>query len=193
MRYKHTESILEQHVTPDCTVLDIGCGSSPYKDLFERYVGCDLPGNPYEKPGYTDIYCDGQALPFREGLFDLIFLVGVLFQIPDTQAVLSEGKRVLKDNGRILIFDYNRKTTARLKRSEAGGNNQYHVWSPFRLASIVRKAGFKASILYDYCTSEPTEKWKSLFWRSRWVRYLRFIAVEVLRREGWNIVIGRKV
>jgi len=192
-RYKHVEKILTKHAKPGNVVLEIGCGGAVYQNLFDKYIGIDLPSSIYKEHGHINIYCDGQTLSFKNGSFDLIFLVACLYQIPDVFAVLNESKRVLKDNGKILIFDYNLKTTRRLKNSERNGNNKNHVWSPFKLNSIVKKAGFKSSIVYDYLPSESREGWKNILLKLKILRYLIFFAVQTMRIEGWNIVVGKKV
>jgi SAM-dependent methyltransferase len=191
-RYRHVEDIIRCHVDNEDFVLEIGCGGAVYKDLFGKYIGSDLPGNPYEEPGNIDVYCDAQVLPFKNDTFDFVFLVACLYQIPNTHAVLSESKRVLKEDGKILIFDYNLKTTQRLRRLENNGNNQNHVWSPFKLASIVKKAGFETSISCDYAISKPHARWKRNLLKTRAGRYIAFISMQILKIEGWNIVIGRK-
>ena len=188
MRYKHIEKILKQYSRFCGITLDIGCGNSPYRDLFHDYVGVDLAITNCNM-GNIDIYCNGEILPFKKKSFELVFMVGCLYQIQNSQAVLAETRRVLKRNGILLIFDYNLKTTKILKQSEKGGNNQNHVWSPFKLAAMVRKAGFKTSIIYDYSISESTVR----FWKLKIVRYLKFLVVQIFRREGWGIVLGRKV
>jgi len=192
IRYNHVEKILKKHVPLGGTVLEIGCGGAVYKDLFIRYAGSDLPRNSYEESGDVNVYCDGQRLPFKKGSLDLIFMVACLYQIPDTYAVLNESNRVLKENGKLLIFDYNLKTTQRLKRLENNGSNQNHVWSPFKLASIVKKAGFNASIIYDYTISEPRSRWRRAILKMKFIKYMKFIRVQILRKEGWNIVIGQR-
>lgn len=37
---------------------------------------------------------------------DLVLMTNILFQVNDKEAVLKEGKRVLRENGRILVVDW---------------------------------------------------------------------------------------
>lgn len=192
-RYKHVEKILKEHTEAGYTVLEIGCGGAVYKDLFGKYIGINLPGNPYEEHGDVNVYCDGQVLPFKNGAFDMIFMQACLCLIPDIQAVLNESKRVLKDYGKILIFDYNLKTTKRLKKIINGGNNQVHMWTPWGLRRKVRKSGFQADIVYLYWEDDILKripKWIRSFLRFRLLVYVWFLIAQL--REGWNIVIGVK-
>lgn len=190
-RYNHVEMILERYKKPDDFVLEIGCGGAVYKDLFRNYIGVDLPGNPYEELGDVDVYCSGEHIPFKKESFDLVFMVGCLYQIPYVEKVLHDCKRVLKKCGHLLIFDYNLKATRRLKELERGGDNQNHVWSPFSLASLVKKIGFETSIIYDFKETESPIRWKRLLWKFRIVKFTIFLCSQL--REGWNIVIGEKL
>ena len=47
----------------------------------------------------------GSALPLREGLFDLVFLVGVLGEIPDKDKALRECHRVLRPEGTLAVTE----------------------------------------------------------------------------------------
>lgn len=47
----------------------------------------------------------GSALPLREGLFDLVFLVGVLGEIPNQDEVLRECHRVLRPGGTLAVTE----------------------------------------------------------------------------------------
>ena len=57
-------------------LLDFGCGSKPYKDLFvnvSEYIGLD-----YENPGHSheneviDVYYNGKEMPFPSEHFDCL-------------------------------------------------------------------------------------------------------------------------
>ncbi|MBN2374461.1 methyltransferase domain-containing protein [bacterium] len=172
--------------------MEIGCGGAVYKDLFLNHVGVDLPGNPYETQDEknADVYCSGEILPFKNETFDLVFMVACLYQIPYPDKVIKEGRRVLKANGKILIFDYNLKTTKRLKRLERRGLNHNNVWSPFSLASLVKRSGFSVSIIHDYSLTEQTLKWLSPLLKLRVVRYSIIQICQI--KEGWNIIVGEK-
>jgi ubiquinone/menaquinone biosynthesis C-methylase UbiE len=49
---------------------------------------------------------DARFLPFRDGAFDLVFLVTVLGEIPDPPAFLREAHRVLTDNGVLTVGEH---------------------------------------------------------------------------------------
>jgi len=85
-------------------LLDIGCGTN---DLARRYrsrqgmaIGVDI--HPW--PG-TDVVCDTTSLPFRDGHFDTVVMLACLNHVPQSKRgqVLQEARRVLKDEGQLLI------------------------------------------------------------------------------------------
>jgi len=87
-------------------VLDFGCGSMPYKSLFQysNYIGVDIKisGHPQEDKKPT-IYYDGKNLPFKNETFDSILCSEVFEHIFNLKEIIIELKRVLKANGTMLI------------------------------------------------------------------------------------------
>jgi SAM-dependent methyltransferase len=51
---------------------------------------------------------DGEALPFREGSFDLVYAHGVVQYTTDDRALVAECRRVLKPGGVAIFQVYNR-------------------------------------------------------------------------------------
>ena len=108
-------------------ILDLGCGSKPYKDLFKKstqYIGVDIenPAHDHSKED-IDVYYDGKTLPFANEYFDSIFFSEVLEHIFNPDEIIAEMHRVLKKDGKILLtvpftwdeheipFDYRRYTS----------------------------------------------------------------------------------
>lgn len=113
-------------------LLDFGCGSKPYRELFtgvDEYIGTDMEneGHNHENED-IDVYYDGKNLPFESNLFDAILCSEVLEHVPDLNHSLSELNRILRVNGKILIttpfvwpehempYDYRRFTSNGLKQ-----------------------------------------------------------------------------
>ena len=85
-------------------VLDIGSGPN---DMVKRYRSTQSMGigvDVYPWPG-TDLVCDTTQLPFSNLVFDTVTMLACLNHIPASKRaqVLQEAKRVLKDDGRLLI------------------------------------------------------------------------------------------
>jgi len=78
-------------------LLDLGCGprdQAPVAAHFGfRYVGLDYDGNE------ADIRADAHAIPFRDGVFDVVFCYAVLEHLHNPFIALSEIHRVLRPGG----------------------------------------------------------------------------------------------
>ena len=88
-------------------VLDVGCGSKPYKKLFgnaSRYIGTDVNVTGHDHTdSEVDIYFDGVKLPFDDNEFDVVVLFEVLEHVEDLDQLLSDIARVLKDDGSLIL------------------------------------------------------------------------------------------
>jgi ubiquinone/menaquinone biosynthesis C-methylase UbiE len=49
-----------------------------------------------------------KGIKMPDGYFDLVLMTNLLFQVDDKFGVLQEGKRVLKNNGMVLIVDWDK-------------------------------------------------------------------------------------
>ena len=101
-------------------VLDIACGtgnmSCELASKFQRVYGIDISKGMLNSAklkmeiaeannsqiGF--IYGDGEYLPFKGESFDAVTCILAIEHFPDTERVISEMKRVLKDGG-ILVFN----------------------------------------------------------------------------------------
>ncbi len=90
-------------------LLDFGCGSKPYRELFtvREYIGVDMEQTGHahlkEEKGMIDVFYDGKTLPFENHHFDSVFSSEVfehVFNLPD---MLTEINRVLKP-GAMALF-----------------------------------------------------------------------------------------
>ena len=88
-------------------VLDFGCGSKPYQDLFSNatsYLGVDLEHTGHDhRDSKVDIFYDGKVLPFPDAAFDAVVSFEVFEHVFDLQPILAEIRRVTTDSGHLLI------------------------------------------------------------------------------------------
>ncbi len=82
-------------------VLDVGCGSQPYRSLFDgrcsKYFGAD-----YYVTGTDATRAAADVLPYRDDEFETVVLFQVLEHVPRPWKVVEECARVLKPGGFLL-------------------------------------------------------------------------------------------
>jgi SAM-dependent methyltransferase len=87
-------------------LIDIGCGSKPYKDLISPYVtehiGVDQR-NTLHIQSNIDIFSSAYQIPIEENSFDSAICTAVLEHLEEPEQALRECYRVLKSEG-IAIY-----------------------------------------------------------------------------------------
>jgi SAM-dependent methyltransferase len=88
-------------------LLDVGCGSMPFAELFEgrvsRYWGTDLQGSPDLGAPRPVAYSRAEALPFRDRSFDTLLALAMFTYLPEPRRMLDEAHRVLRPGGTLLL------------------------------------------------------------------------------------------
>jgi SAM-dependent methyltransferase len=120
-------------------LMDFGCGSKPYRSLFQvqEYIGVDFenPGHPHMNE-QIDVFYDGKHLPFEAGTFDSIFCSEVFEHVFNLDEALRELHRVLKVGGKILV-------TCPFAICEHEVPNDFARYSSFGLRYLLEKHGFE--------------------------------------------------
>jgi len=154
-------------------VLDLGCGNGRLYESLKNtnYTGLDISEKliSIAKEKYPNVNFqvgDALNLPFPNNYFDKIYSIAVLHHIPSRKLrikFLKEAKRVLKENGELIISvwkkNYNPlllkytilkiigKTKLDFKDTLepwADKTERYYHWfSKKELANLIEKAGFK--------------------------------------------------
>lgn len=96
-------------------LLDIGCGNGDFFELIKdkglELHGVDLAENMVRvaRQRYGAIaeiiLADAENLPYQDGMFDIIICNASFHHYTNPKAVLAQMRRVLKDNGMVLIGD----------------------------------------------------------------------------------------
>ena len=123
------------------TLLDVGCGRSPYKSLLmppsgcvSKYLGLDLEQGHYQNR--PDLTWNGTQIPLPDNAVDSVLATEVLEHCPEPGAVLHEVARVLKPNGFILL------TVPFLWPLHDVPYDEFR-YTPFSLERLMRQAGFR--------------------------------------------------
>lgn len=135
------------HVRPGDTLVDVGCGTAPYRHVTgAHYIGVDSTDEEYApgRPRDVDLVADAANLPLDDASADALLVVGALYQFPDPASALREFHRVLCPGGKLLLFDYNRRTQRRLSLAEGRPRPGWTAWG---LRRRVLGAGFSAAHL----------------------------------------------
>ncbi len=98
---------------PHPRILDVGCGGGGLikfleRKEFKKIFGIDISGRAVErckKRGIKDVFVeDGAETKFDDKMFNIIIADNVLEHIKDENAALNEWNRILKKNGRLIVF-----------------------------------------------------------------------------------------
>jgi SAM-dependent methyltransferase len=124
------------------SVLDLGCGTMPYRSFFTsrgaRYVGADIDGTP-------DILIDAQgALPLANDSVDFVVSFQVLEHVRNVPGYLSTVRRVLRKGGSMFlsthgVWPYHPHPT------------DYWRWTRDGLHVTMEDAGFKVLRMTALC------------------------------------------
>jgi SAM-dependent methyltransferase len=100
-------------VRPPRAVLDLGAGDGRYLTLFSALfpaetlvVGCELSlvrARRLAALGARVVVAEAEALPFRDGAFDLITLMEVIEHTRRPDRVLDEARRALTASGQLVL------------------------------------------------------------------------------------------
>ena len=119
-RLQNPERCVEQSgLAPGMTALEVGpgagyaTGAALHKlGRSGRLVCVDLQPDMLRQvrtrlgPDAASLVCaSGSQLPFRDGAFDLTFLISVLGEIPDKEAALREYRRTLRPGGTLAVTE----------------------------------------------------------------------------------------
>jgi SAM-dependent methyltransferase len=122
-------------------LLDVGCGSKPYRTLFsvDEYVGLDIDSDIARDSNNADYYYDGNAFPFDDAAFDSVVCNQVLEHVFNPDAFLQEINRVLKPEGKLLL-------TVPFVWDEHEQPYDYARYSSFGLRALLEKNRFEVIV-----------------------------------------------
>jgi SAM-dependent methyltransferase len=110
MRYRAVEQMALHR--PVGSVLDVGCGTGDYAQLFDpgrtSYLGIDISDKMIAEcarlfPAHQFKVADGDSIDALDGSFDLVLSIGVLEYLQDPVGHLAELARVAKPGGNVIV------------------------------------------------------------------------------------------
>jgi SAM-dependent methyltransferase len=119
------------------TVLDLGCGTKPYRKMIDggvsRWVGLDLPITPSGRSA-ANVFGSGLDLPFGTATFDTVLSTQVLEHVARPAALILEAQRVLKPGGHLVL-------TAPQTNPLHEEPNDYFRYTCYGLRALTEQAG----------------------------------------------------
>ena len=158
---------------PDSNVLEIACGSGGPALFIARTTGCHITGIDNNKNGITtanklaheqglsssvSFQCADASRPlsFEDNMFDSVVCIDAINHLPNRMQVLTEWKRVLKPQGRILFTDP--ITVTGLLSSEEiiiRSSIGYFLFAPYgENQRLIKEAGFELTRCEDVTANE---------------------------------------
>ena len=138
--------IIINYISGNC--LDIGCGAlarPSYMNKFINWFGTD-PYYGNAKREFPFVQGVAEYLPFADKSFDNVFMGTSIDHFLNPEKAILEARRVLKDNGKILIWYAERTGKLYDEWLKNGGMyNKHHkwAWNNNSLKELVESCGFK--------------------------------------------------
>lgn len=98
---QHLREQAGAYIRPGSLMVDLGCGDMPYADIM-RCMGIDYRGADIGGGGNLPIDQDGRV-PLADGAAAAVLSVQVLEHVRDLDAYCAEIRRVLRDDGVLLL------------------------------------------------------------------------------------------
>ncbi len=119
-------------------LLDVGCGSKPYRALFnvDEYIGLEFDSEAARNNAVADFFYDGNRFPFEDASFDAVLCNQVLEHVFNPDQFLSEIVRVLRPDGKLLL-------TVPFVWDEHEQPYDFARYSTFGLRALFEKSGLK--------------------------------------------------
>jgi glycosyltransferase involved in cell wall biosynthesis len=148
-------------LAPGLTVLDIGAGGAPYRELFAHvdYVTVDRAESLHGDADAFDIVADVESVPLDDGSADAILCTQVLEHVPRPAGALAEFHRLLVGGGRLFL-------TAPLTWEEHERPHDYFRYTRSGLEHLLREAGFAEVEISGYtdCFSTLAQLTRNARW-----------------------------
>ena len=122
-------------------LLDVGCGTMPYRKLFSTtsYTGLEYDTVVARKRAMADAYYDGSRFPFEDKSFNALLCNQVLEHVFTPDLFIGELARVVKPGGRLML-------TVPFIWDEHEQPYDFARYTSFGLKAILERNGFRIVI-----------------------------------------------
>ncbi|WP_321400625.1 DVU_1556 family methyltransferase [Maridesulfovibrio sp.] len=142
-------------LSAEARVLDVGCGlgaTVSYLRTRHGFKACGMDYSPRqlsEAPaGLPLTRADGACLPFADSSFEAVFCECVLSLIPDQERTISEFKRVLTKNGKLIISDLYRRGSGQIQcLDNSCASSPLYLG---RIEQLLKQYGMHITAIEDY-------------------------------------------
>jgi len=124
-------------------LLDIGCGSKPYENLFrvKEYIGIDVEVSGHNHTSSkVDAFYDGIHIPYADNEFDWVFSSEVFEHVFNLDELLGEINRMLALGGKLAF-------TCPFVLNEHEQPYDYARYTSFALHDMMKRHGFEVESL----------------------------------------------
>ncbi len=171
------------------SILDLGCGGSPYRSLF--------PNSVYKRADIaevedTDFVIPTDGSPFRlpvdDDQFDIVLSSQVLEHVPEPGLYLAEACRMLKPGGKLLLSTHG-------VFEEHGCPYDFRRWTSFGLRLELENAGLRVDRMLKLTTGcraalfllqrhrRPVSRKHTLGWWMWWMHWMQHKRREKFDRQ----------
>lgn len=123
-------------------ILDVGCGSKPYRTLFKNadaYIGLEYDTPENRRLKNADYFYDGVNFPFATDSFDAVVCNQVLEHVFNPDEFVQEINRVLKSDGVLLL-------SVPFVWDEHEQPWDFARYSSFGLKALLERHGFEVTV-----------------------------------------------
>lgn len=161
-------------------VLDVGTGNSPFLPAMKGF-GWEVNGTEvdvglveyfHEKHGIEVFGGELEDAHFDSGYFDAVTIMGVIEHVPNPRLMLSEAARILRDDGVLAMWCFNRSVEARLLGKYWLGFDaprHFYSYSYETMARLLKETGFELtdSLFRPICYTVYSGVWAATRLRNR--------------------------
>jgi len=143
--------------------LEIGVGSGRFAEPLGIQFGIDPSQKMVEiavKRGIKAIVGEGENLPFKDEEFDYVLLMVTLCFLDDPEKVIKEARRVIKNDGLIIIGIINKNSLLGKFYKEEKDSPFYKIarfYSPEEVIELLKKMDLQIFITYQTLFEFPSE------------------------------------